>query len=463
MVYLGLIETLSDFGLGAAVVRFRDFSREQLAQFNTLAVGFGLACVAISLLMAMPLGHFFNEPRLPLVVAVLSSTDLIMSFRVVPQAHLQKRMEFRRLAAIDGMQSIAASIITVVLALLHWGYWALIFGRVLSALLAALVTCFVEPTPFRWPKSQGVRQPFTFSRHILTTRFAWYVYSNADFFIVGRFLGQAALGVYTLGWTLSGMAVEKISALIVRVTPAVFSATQHDLRELRRYLLLLTEVIAITTFPVCFGIAVTSDELVRVALGPGWSSAAIPLRLLAISMSLRAILPFVNQALAAIGQQRVSMQNALITACVLPLVFFFGSRWGLAGVAGAWLVLSPALALPLYLRAFRRLELPTRQYVVAVWPALSGSMVMVAMVWLADVLVVGDGWSPYGVLPIKVCAGALAYAATLVLAHGDRLRILRDAVRILRAGERADPKPSPAAVDAKVDIATRFAESLPAK
>src|SRR5207247_2377102 len=78
----------------------------------------------------------------------------------------------------------------------------------------------------------------------------------------GRVLGKAALGAYTLGWTISSIPVDRVSALVGSVTPAVFSAVQHDRPALQRYLRNLTEALAFITFPAAVGIALIADEFV---------------------------------------------------------------------------------------------------------------------------------------------------------------------------------------------------------
>src|SRR5947207_580767 len=54
-VYLGLVGLLNEFGLGTAIIVQSDLSDEQIAQINTLSVILGLAGLAISCGLALPL------------------------------------------------------------------------------------------------------------------------------------------------------------------------------------------------------------------------------------------------------------------------------------------------------------------------------------------------------------------------------------------------------------------------
>lgn len=431
LVYLGLVQMASEFGVGAAIVRFRDLSSDQIKQFNSLSVIAGSLGLLTSIAVAIPLGHFFREPRLPLVLGVMSSAFLISAFRIVPQALLNRRLQFRKLAVIDGTQSLIGACSTLSMAILGFGYWALALGFVISATVYTILLVVQNPEGFRRPRLAAIREPLTFSSHMLLSRFAWYAYSNADFAVIGRLLGSAALGAYTLGWTLSGMTVEKITAVISRVTPAIFCKVQNDVAAVRRYLLLITEGLALVTFPACIGLALIADDFVRSVLGPRWIVAVVPVQLLALAATYRSLQPLIPQVLFALGQSRLNMNNAILTALVLPICFAVASRWGIAGVAAAWLIIGPLMFSRLLLRTLRLIDLPVRRYFLSVWPATSGCLVMVCAVIFVHRAFLG-GTRPFASLAISIVVGALAYAVTLFMLHRDRLVTLREMVRVLR-------------------------------
>src|SRR5207253_3897199 len=91
-------------------------------------------------------------------------------------------------------------------------------GRLTSTVLVNIW----RPQPIAWPRQFGtISGAVTFGWHLVVSRLAWYLYSNADFTIVGRLLGKAALGAYTIGWTLASIPVDRITALVASVTPQI--------------------------------------------------------------------------------------------------------------------------------------------------------------------------------------------------------------------------------------------------
>ena len=158
------------------------------------------------------------------------------------------------------------------------------------------------PHRFARPHLESLRHALGFSRDVVVSRLAWYGYYSTDSIIAGRWLGEAALGAYTLAFTFANLPVERLTDLVTRVTPAVFSSVQEDLDSLRRYFGNLTQGISLVTFPAALGLALVSREFVMLALGKKWESAILPLTFLALFASLRSIMTLPPQVLLVVRE-----------------------------------------------------------------------------------------------------------------------------------------------------------------
>jgi PST family polysaccharide transporter len=432
-LYLGLVRLISEFGLGAAVLVLRDLTDDQIRQLNTFAVLFGLGGFAVSAAAAIPLGAFFHAQNLPAVVLVSSSTSIISAFKSVPSALLQREMRFKDLSAIDMARAVVGVATVLVLAYLGFGYWSLVLNEVLATVVATALSIWRRGVGFSWPRFSALRTAMHFSGQVIVSRVAWYSYSNSDFLVAGRVLGQAALGAYSLAWTLTNLPIDKVTTLVMSVTPTFFAKAQKSNAEIRRYLLALTEGLATITFPVALGMAITADDFVNVALGSKWSAAIGPLRLLALYTSIRSITPLVSQALTMTGRARHAMMNSIWSAVVLPPAFWIGSHWGgPTGIAAAWVLIFPFLTVHLYGRLFREIELPLSAYMRALLPALAGCGVMATGV-IAARLIAADRVPLPMRFAAEVVAGALGYALLLATVFRPRMLAFRNTLRVARA------------------------------
>jgi PST family polysaccharide transporter len=419
-VLLAFIALASESGIGATIVTVRDITTEQIAQINGGAVLLGLASFTAACLAAFPVGWFYHSAALPPVIIAMSFTLVISSFRIVPGALLQRDLRFPRLAVLDAVQGLLQALTTVVFAVMGFRYWSLVLSALVGAAVGSAATVISRPYQLKLPRWKTLRPVLPFTRNVLMARLFWYAYQNSDFIIAGKRLGSQALGAYSYAWTLASMPIDKISALVSSVTPPIFAAVQHDIPALRRYFLTVTEGLAVFAFPLTLGLALVAPDLVPVVFGERWLSMIAPLQVLAAYSTIRTITPTVSQVLAVTGDTRFVMYMTGLGAFILPTSFYIGSRWGSVGIATAWAIAHPLVVyFPLNTRAFRRLELPIRDYLRALWPAVSGCLMMVAAITLVRVSL------PMNPTParlgLQVLVGAIAYSACLLLFHRQRV------------------------------------------
>jgi PST family polysaccharide transporter len=428
-LFLGIVTLFSEFGIGTTVVTLRQLSDEQLAEVNTLALLFGVGGFAVSALAAPLLATYFDAPNLTLVVIAMAANFVISALGVVPRAVLQRDLRYRELAINDGLQALLLAAGSVAFAVLGFRYWTLVLAAVLGTTFAALAARRLVPARFRWPRWAELAPAVRFSRQTIVGRLAWYVYSNADFLVAGKLFGKEALGAYRFAWELANSPGEKVTSLVGGVTPGVLSAAQHDPAALRSIAVRVTEALALVTLPACVGLSLVANNLVPLVLGEQWLMMVAPLQVLALAAALRSVTPILPQILVVVGRNRDMMRVNVLGAVVMPIAFVVGSRWGISGVALAWIAAYPiAVAMPMAWMALRSIGLGPLAYLRAFVPSVTGVTLMAAaLLALRQLQPAGFGRLPALVLDIGV--GGLAYVGSLLLFHRAHVMSLVQRVR----------------------------------
>jgi teichuronic acid exporter len=422
--FIAILQPICDFGVGAAIVQGRALSRDQIAQLHGFAVSIGLVCTLIALALARPIAAFFGEPALTAVVPIMGLTFVVGSFRIVPTAMLSREMRFRRLAFIDTVEAICLLVTSVSLAVAGRGYWALVTASLVSRAVASGLAVMSSPQPILAPTAFGqIARSVRFGAWVAVSSVAWYVYTNADRVVVGRFVGDVALGAYVMGLSIAAVPVEKIAQLYQRVAESVISRVQHDPATVSRYLLRITEGVAVLTFPLSVGLALVADQFVPVVLGPSWTLCIAPLRVLAAAAALRSLDPLLAQVLITTGHASVNARSMTVATILLPVAFWFGSRWGVTGVATVWLLGHPGVVMTRQLWCALKIS-KTRfiDYLGALYPAVSSTALMtLAVLGLRAGL--GARMAPGLKLVFEIAIGAVAYLASLLVFHSRRVRV----------------------------------------
>ncbi|HWG35117.1 MAG TPA: lipopolysaccharide biosynthesis protein [Gemmatimonadaceae bacterium] len=418
-LYVGLVRLLSEFGLGSAILALRSLGKSEIEQLNSFSIVFGVVGFGLTAAAARPLGLFFHAPALPAVVIASGLVSIISSFRSMPLAILQRDRRFKEISTIEIGQGVVAIGTVIGFAIAGFGYWSLVLNEIAAATYAAVATIQRSPVRFRWPRLRALSAALKFSRDILISRVSWYAYTNSDFLVAGRVLGEAALGVYSFAWTLTNLPIEKVTSVVMSVTPTFFSESQRDNEHLRSYLLILTEGVAFLTFPIAVGVALTGSDFVPLVLGSKWAGAVAPLQILAFYTTVRSVTPFVSQALSMTGRVRHVMWNSVISALIFPPAFFVASHWNASGIALAWVALYPFVAWPLYRRLFLDIDLRTSTYVRALMPAMTGCAAMVVTVLTTHVAF--ETVPPFARLASEVTVGVATYGIVVLLMFRRRL------------------------------------------
>ena len=248
----------------------------------------------------------------------------------------------------------------------------------------------------------------------------WYVASSSDVFLAGRLLGQNMVGVYSFAGAIATIPLEKITGLFSRVMPAFYSAVQTDHAVMQRYLLLLTEGIALLAFPAGIGMALVAQDLVVPVLGEKWEGVVAPLEILACWAAVRSVTALWQPIVYVTGGSRLSMLNSLLCAVIYPIAFWIGSGWGPVGLAVGWVVAQPFG----WIAPFRHLlgvcHLSVGNYLRVLWPATSGVLVMAISVVGVQWLFL-EGATPLLRLGAEVSLGGVAYVGTIMMFHHRRL------------------------------------------
>jgi O-antigen/teichoic acid export membrane protein len=279
----------------------------------------------------------------------------------------------------------------------------------------------------------------TFGRDLVLSRLAWFSFSNADFVVVGRLLGRDALGAYTLAWSVASAPAEKFAGLMLKVAPAILSEANQHAGEIRRMFLVMVQGVALVIFPLATGLALLAHPLVHAVLGPHWAASVEPLRLLALAFILRSLATLEPCVLNARRETHLSRNLMAVFAVVAPVAFVFFARWGLTGVAAVWLCVIPALLLPLDAHyVWRRIGVTWRDWLRAIWPALSSTAVMAVVV--QAIAASHAIRPPLAQMAVQIAAGGSVYAGMLWIAH----RRAADALLRLARRNHSSRVPAPA-------------------
>lgn len=371
MVVVHFAAMFKDAGLAMATVQKERISHEQISTLfwiNVLISAFLGSCV----LAGSPLvAWFYGKPELAPVTAALSLSLLISGLTIQHQALLRRHMQFGTLAAIQIASYVANVIVTILLALAGWRYWALVGGTLMTGLSGTLLTFFFCPWVPGWmQKRTGIRSMLKFGGHLTGFNFVNYFSRNADNILVGKFLGADALGLYAKAYQLFMLPIGQIAVPMSQVAIPILSSLRSQPERYVNYYRRLLDIMASLAMPATAYCAIEAEFLIEVLLGPEWMGVVPVFRILAVAGLIQAIAGTRGLVLLSCGFSRRYFHWGLFNAILCVASFVVGLPFGIEGVAGAYTIANYAILLPSLFLCFHQTPVTVSMFMKALVPSL---------------------------------------------------------------------------------------------
>lgn len=427
---MGLIELVNEMGLGAAIVQNKDLDRATIEKIYGFLLLINSFLYMLLFLAAPYIAAFFTEPALTSVLRVVGIQLLLSSFIVIPDGLLTRDMKFKYIAIIGFFSSITASVATLTFALLDFGVWALVWGNLGGFIVGGIaLNAVVKEWYIPNFSISGIRKVLGFGGLVTTDRMLWFLYSEFDIFVIGKFLGKDLLGIYAVAKQLASIPMVKISQVLTDIAFAAFSRIQDDAEKVSRHFLKSVRLMSFIAFPVFFGIASVATEIVDIFLGEKWKLVSIPLQLLSLVLPLRMLQSIVPSALMGLGRPDINVKNQSIACVIMPVGILIGLNWGLTGVCLAWVFVYPMYFVIMLLRSLPTLGVKFVDYLNAIRDPLLCSILMFAAVYFMRVFLDAYSVSMIVQMVILVTTGAIAYLLMTLLIQRQIFQEVRDLVR----------------------------------
>lgn len=325
-------------GLADSLVYYKNKDPDYLRSTFTAAITFG-ALFYLCLFLASPfIGDFYASEDIANALKVLGLLLLISAFSVVPNGLLRQQMNFKKIALAEGAAGLCNAITTLSCALSGLGFWSLIFGNLVNELVKAiLLNFFVGQVYFKFRSIRLLSSTWKYSANIVINRMLWLTYTKFDVVAIGRVLGTAALGLYSVALQIATLPMEKVAAIMNHISFAAYSKVQDDLESVRYYFLMSSKLLAFISFPIFLGIALVGAELIELVLGDKWIEAAAPMAVLCFIVPFRIQTIGIQAMLQGIGKPKVNTKILGVSCITVSAGILIGLNWGIIGACLGWL------------------------------------------------------------------------------------------------------------------------------
>jgi len=437
-VILVFLSFMNGYGLVSSIIQAEKVETIQIRQAFGMLLLLNGGIAILQLMLASVAADYYRQPLVADLLRVQALIYLATPFMALPEALMTRDLEFKKPAIINLVSAVVGAVTALYFAYNGYGVWTLVYAPL--AIFWSRAICLVIAVKFYiWPtfNFKGAGAMFGFGATLLASHLFWTIQSQSDIFIAGRYLNPHDLGLYAEALFLTTIFAAKFVPPLNEVAFPAYARLQSDPRALAWSFLKAVRLVMLISCPLYLGMAVTADPLVATLFGAKWTEMSPFVAILALAMPVMTLQIMFTPANNALGRPQVTARTNMFGAVLMPVAFLIAIQYGVFGLAWGWVIAFPLLTIFTYLQSHRHIGISAGDIGRAVWPGLSASVAMAAIVYGVDQLL--PAMIVYLRLLLLVATGGLAYVGLLyILARPTLIEAIRLIVR------RKPPQPVPA-------------------
>lgn len=270
-----IVAIIRDLGITRYIGRHPTADADIVRHCTMIAVLFSFVIGAVILALAAPAAHFYGEPRLFGILALIAASYVLAPWSIVPVALLSRRLDFRATFAVDFAGAVANSACGLTLAVLGFSAESLAWAMIAQAAVRAAVAQSLRPTPFSFRvRLPLLREIAGFGSGSAVLYFSGGISLRMPDLIVGRMLGMAAAGLFSRGVSLAASLHSLVVGAVSAIYYPAFARLRDEGRDLGPYYERVVAAHGAIVWPAMVLLAVLSQPMILLLYGEGWDEAA---------------------------------------------------------------------------------------------------------------------------------------------------------------------------------------------
>jgi len=376
---MSFTEVFFHLGFSQAFVHRKDNEENYLNTIWTFnVIRFTFLSLILYFVIAPLSGSFFGSQEMVILAKFLSLSLFITGLENISILLMKKKMEFNRFFNYSVINTFLEIGLVIILAFYLRNVWALAIGLVgrsfISTTMSYMIHEYRPRFSFDW---QAARELFKFGKWIGLASIISFLAKQGDYLIVGKLLDPHSLGLYQVAFALGTLVTTEVSKVLESLLFPLFSKIRHDSEYLKRAFTKLFRMIFSIIIPASFGLYILAEEVITFFYGEKWLEMVPIIGIVILVSLLLSFKSIVTPLFLGKGDPKISTITQILHIVILfSLSFPLAEKWGVVGVAWAYLIGLLASQLVLFFKLRKEINLGLRGFSAIISLPLVGSLIM---------------------------------------------------------------------------------------
>ncbi|MEM6816990.1 MAG: oligosaccharide flippase family protein, partial [Bacteroidota bacterium] len=352
----GIVELIFIHGLFGSIVRSDSLDNDQLNYLFIFSLIISLIITSLLFISAKPISAFYEDDRIIWVVRIAALSILVSGINTVFNALLTREMRFKQLAIINITATVFASSLTLFLALLDFGYKALMYQVLVLNIFLTLGSIFYS----KWKpgiriSSKGLKQHLIFGSNMLVNNLLNYGARNVDNIAIGKLQSTLELGYYSRAYHLMLLPVGQIDQIINSTLFPALSKIKSEKQRMLSVLNQIQEFVLVIIYPLVIWLFFNIDFFITNILGQTWEPSATYFKIFTPLILVQIFTGQIKTIYMTLNKVGILIKISLYTKPILMGMLVLSAFYGALYVGVALTVISSLFGFYIYFKGINLL------------------------------------------------------------------------------------------------------------
>lgn len=423
LAIVSILSIIIQGGYGAVIIQKKDLSDIDLSSVFCVSMLFSIVIYMVIFLLAPVVSEIFNNGVITNVLRALGLTLIFGVYGNILNSLAAKRFRFKAIFISALLSTLLSGAIGIWLAYSGYGVWALVVQNLVNQISAIIILAlFIKWLPGLRISKSSLKYLFSHGTHLFLPSLFYSFYKNSFSLVIGKEYGNSALGYYDRGRSIPEYVLGNVNDSVQAVVLPTLATHQLDLERIKSITKKAIGAISFVMFPMCFGLAALSGNIIHVLLTDRWIEAVFYFQMIALFYVHIPISHTNQRALMSIGKTRRVMVLNFVEILVGVIVFAITYKFGPKVIIMGYVLTSiPNIILYMYFSGkvigysmFDQVKCVIRPFVASIIMCLS-------------VLLVSSGRG-LGVLILQLLLGAIVY---VLVCFALNVHEIKDSLQII--------------------------------
>lgn len=325
MVFITFFNLLSDLGVGPAVIQNKTLDKKDISNLFIFTGFIGIASGIGFFYFSYFISYFYQNNEYINIGRLLSLAVFFYTFNIIPLALNRKRKKFKLVGIINILTTLVSGSIAIYLAYKGFSYYSIVYRAIFNSFFIFLFNLIYSKIKIFFSFDfSSVKKIFNFSSFQFLFNFVNYFSRNMDNILIGKFMGDASLGLYDRAYKLMLYPVQNLTHVITPVLHPILSEYQDDKDVIYNSYKKVVKILGLIGIPISIFSFFSAAEIINVLYGAGWEKSIPVFKILACTIFIQMMLSSTGSIFQASGKTNKLFLSGTLSAILMVSGILFG-------------------------------------------------------------------------------------------------------------------------------------------